>query len=118
VNEGTAVGDVRPWSQVRDEALSPARRKKVREAAERAANEIEMSLRGIRESVGKTQVELASLVDMTQSELSRMERREDHRLSTLRRYANALGGEVKVIIEVRGKRPFKLQFGGKPSTVG
>lgn len=34
--------------------------------------------------------------DMTQSELSRLESRSDHLISTLRRYVTALGGELEV----------------------
>jgi len=51
-----------------------------------------------------TQEELAAKVEITQSQLSKMERREDHRISTLRRYVKAMGGELEVIAVVHGKR--------------
>jgi hypothetical protein len=35
---------------------------------------------------------------MNQSEVSRLERRGDVRLSTLRRYADALGGRLRLIV--------------------
>jgi hypothetical protein len=41
---------------------------------------------------------------MTQSELSRMEGRSDHRISTLRRYVEALGGELEIAVVVGNKR--------------
>jgi hypothetical protein len=44
---------------------------------------------------------------MGQPELSRVERREDHRLSTLRRYVHALGGEIEVIARF-GKKKVRL----------
>ncbi len=55
------------------------------------------SLREAREMAGKTQSEVAALVEVSQAELSRVEARADHKLSTLRRYIEALGGELEVI---------------------
>jgi len=50
-------------------------------------------LRGLRELLGKTQEELASLLGRSQRQVSETERRQDVLLSTLRSYAKALGGE-------------------------
>jgi DNA-binding XRE family transcriptional regulator len=61
------------------------------------AEVLEMNLSGLRWAAGKTQKEMARAIGMGQPELSRVERREDHLLSTLRRYVEALGGEVEVI---------------------
>ena len=63
-----------------------------------------MNLRALRESVGKTQSELALEANMTQSELSRLEHRKNHLLSTLRRYVRALGGDVEVVAVLGDKR--------------
>jgi transcriptional regulator with XRE-family HTH domain len=63
-----------------------------------------MDLRSLREAVGLTQEELAQRVAITQSQLSKLERREDYRLSTLRRYVTALGGELEIVAVVDGKR--------------
>jgi transcriptional regulator with XRE-family HTH domain len=65
---------------------------------------LEMDLRDLREAAGRTQQEMAELTDMTQSELSRFVRREDHKLSTLRRYVEALGGELEVAAVIGDKR--------------
>jgi predicted transcriptional regulator len=59
-----------------------------------------MSLRALRESLGKTQGEVAHNASMTQPQLSRVERRSDHLVSTLRKYVRALGGEVEVIARI------------------
>ena len=40
---------------------------------------------------------------MTQAELSKLERRDDHRVSILRRYVTALGGELARVVESLGK---------------
>ena len=57
---------------------------------------LEMNLRALRESRHKTQQEMASLVEKTQPQLSQIEARSDHLLSTLRAYVKALGGELEV----------------------
>ena len=65
---------------------------------------LEMNLQELRKAVGKTQEELAEVLDLSQGELSQTERREDHLLSTLRRYVEALGGELEVVAHVGDKR--------------
>lgn len=55
-----------------------------------------VSLRSVREALGKTQGEVARALDMDQGEVSRFERRPDVMLSTLRRYAVALGATCDV----------------------
>ncbi len=93
---------VKKWSEVKAERYSPeeiaARRAKAVKAAE------EITLAALREAAGKTQSEVAELTEQTQGELSRFERRDDRRISTLRRYVEALGGELEVFAVVNGKR--------------
>jgi hypothetical protein len=65
-------------------------------------------LASVRKIVGKTQVEVADAAEMPQGDVSRVEGRaalgEDIRLSTLRRYARGLGGEIELAIVVGGRR--------------
>jgi DNA-binding transcriptional regulator YiaG len=61
-----------------------------------------MTLRALRQGVGRTQGEIARRVSMTQPQLSRVEARRDHLTSTLRRYVQALGGEMEVVARVGG----------------
>ncbi len=68
---------------------------------------LSLNLRALRESAGKTQEELAKVAELSQAELSRFENREDHLLSTLRRYVEALGGTLEVSA-VFGDRRVKL----------
>jgi predicted transcriptional regulator len=71
----------------------------------RAEAEIQtLNLRALREAAGKTQAEVARLVDIDQGEVSRLENRVDHRLSTLKRYVQALGGDIEVYAVIDGKR--------------
>jgi len=71
----------------------------------------DLSLRELRKYTGKTQIEAASLAETTQSELSRLERRGDVRLSTLRRYLDGLGGQLELIVNF-GSSSFRLVGGG------
>jgi len=54
------------------------------------------SLGELRRNLGITQTELASRLRISQSDLSKLERRADWRLSTLRRYVAALGGDLRL----------------------
>jgi transcriptional regulator with XRE-family HTH domain len=51
----------------------------------------------VREATYKTQVDVALALGTDQGEVSRIERREDVRLSALRRYAEALGAQCEVV---------------------
>ena len=72
---------------------------KIPSSRERATN-----LRGLREGTGKTQAEIARRTAMSQPQLSRLESRKDHLISTLRKYVRALGGEIEVMALIRGRR--------------
>jgi ribosome-binding protein aMBF1 (putative translation factor) len=65
---------------------------------------VEMDLRAIREAAGVTQEELAAKVEISQSQLSRLERGDLSRLPTLRKVVEALGGELEVTAVIKGKR--------------
>jgi predicted transcriptional regulator len=63
-----------------------------------------MNLQQLREHVRKTQGDVARKVDVSQPQLSRIEGRRDHLVSTLRRYVRALGGDIEVIAEIGAER--------------
>jgi DNA-binding transcriptional regulator YiaG len=65
---------------------------------------LEMNLKNIREAAGMTQAEVAAALNITQGQVSLTEQREDHRLSTLRRYVEALGGELEVVANFGDRR--------------
>jgi hypothetical protein len=93
------------WKSVRDARLSPP---EVARVANRAKARLdELTLQELRQDCAMTQVQVAHAAEMTQSELSRLESRADHRISTLRRYVDALGGKLE-ITAVFGKRRVKL----------
>jgi transcriptional regulator with XRE-family HTH domain len=61
----------------------------------------------LRVATGLTQVDMAERMGMDQSQVSKIEAGEDHRVSTLRRYAEALGGELDIGI-VLGARRYRI----------
>jgi DNA-binding phage protein len=93
---------VHRWDDIKRRKLSPERLASIEARADQEV--LEMNLRAVRELVGMTQVEAATSAEMTQSELSKTERRGDRRLSTLRRYIQALGGELEIFAVFGDKR--------------
>ncbi|MBL0899135.1 MAG: helix-turn-helix transcriptional regulator [Reyranella sp.] len=76
--------------------LPAARRKRIEaRAAERIAEEL--ALRDLRKALGRTQVEVARRLRISQVTLSDTERRGDVMLSTLRKYVGALGGKLELV---------------------
>jgi len=57
-----------------------------------------VDLAGYRRQAGLTQVELADRLGISQSDLSKLERRRDVRLSTLEAWAVALGSRLRLIL--------------------
>ena len=63
-----------------------------------------MNLQQLREHVRKTQGDVARKAAVTQPQLSRIEGRHDHLVSTLRKYVRALGGDICVVAEIGAER--------------
>ena len=55
------------------------------------------SLAGLRRRAGLTQVEMARRLGISQSDVSKLERRADVRVSTLRAYVAALGDRLRIV---------------------
>jgi len=68
-----------------------------RAAARVEAMLVEMQLQELRKARNVTQVEVAKAMSVEQAAVSKLERREDMYLSTLRDYVKALGGELKLV---------------------
>ena len=87
--------------------LSPAQRKKVEaRAAELIAQE--MTLRELRKARKLTQVRMAREMNITQDSVSRLEKRSDLLLSTLRKTVEAMGGSLVLLVEFPDREPVHL----------
>ncbi len=76
--------------------LSAAERKKVEARAEELMAE-EMTLRELRTARKLTQVRMAKTLGITQDSVSRLEKRSDLLLSTLRKTVKAMGGDLSLV---------------------
>ena len=76
--------------------LPPERRERVLARGQELIAE-EMTLRELRLALDMTQEQLADLLETGQHGISRLERRNDMKLSTLENYVSALGGELKIV---------------------
>jgi transcriptional regulator with XRE-family HTH domain len=94
---------------VRDtmKGLTPTRRKKI-EARAAALIAEEMSLRDLRQALTLTQERMAETLGIGQDGVSRLEKRSDLLLSTLRTYIEAMGGQLSLIAEFPDREPVTL----------
>jgi transcriptional regulator with XRE-family HTH domain len=84
--------------------LTAAQRKKVEDRAAILISE-EMSLRDLRKARKLTQARVAKALGITQDGVSRLEKRSDFLLSTLRKTVKAMGGEVRIVAEFPDRAP-------------
>jgi DNA-binding XRE family transcriptional regulator len=87
--------------------LSPAQRKKIEaRAAELIAEE--MTLRELRKARKLTQVRIARELGIKQDSVSRLEKRSDLLLSTLRKTVKAMGGNLSLVARFPDRAPVEL----------
>src|SRR5258708_24299864 len=87
--------------------LSPAQRKKVDARAAQLIAE-EMTLRQLRQARKLTQQKVAKSLHIGQEGVSKLEKRSDLLLSTLRDYVHAMGGNLSLVAEFPDRQPVVL----------
>ena len=87
------------------EGLPAKRRAKI----ERRTGELATTLKDLREAFAHTQVELAQSLGVGQDTISRIERRTDMLLSTLRRYVEAMGGRLELVARFPNRSPLVIE---------
>ena len=88
-------------------ALDPTERRKVEEMAAELIAE-EMTLRELRRALHLTQVSVARELGISQDAISRLEKRSDFLLSTMRRTVEAMGGSLSLIARFPNRPPVEL----------
>ena len=63
-----------------------------------------MSLSKLRTEMQLTQVQVGKVLNLQQAQISRVESKRDMNLSSLEQYIKALGGEIEIFANVKGKR--------------
>ena len=100
----------RPKSTTLDEMLSglpESRRKAIEEEAAVLIAE-EMSLQALRRARQMTQAEVAEALGINQENVSRLERRTDFLMSSLRNYVKAMGGELRLVADFPNRPPVSI----------
>lgn len=87
--------------------LSPARRNRIEARTAQLIAE-EMTRQELRHARKLTQARLAKALGITQDGVSRLEKRSDLLLSTLRGYVEAMGGSLSLIAEFPDRKPVML----------
>lgn len=94
------------------ESLPEERRNRIEARGEELLNEY-LTLQDLRKAQELTQKRIADLLNMPQSGVSRLEKRSDMLLSTLREYIRAMGGELKLVAEFPDRGPVVLSGIGR-----
>jgi hypothetical protein len=103
-----------PYEKIFATFPSVRQRKIKKRAAELIAEEF--ALRDLRKAKRITQEEVAQRLSGRQVYVSRIERRADMKLSTLREYVRALGGDLQLMVTFPGDAPVRLCDFGTMST--
>ena len=67
------------------------------------------TLKDLRQAMIKTQVDLAATLHIGQGSISRLEKRSDILLSTLRGYIEAMGGKLEIIARFPNRPPVTIE---------
>lgn len=89
------------------DTLPTKRRKKIEQRAGELA-----TLKDLRQAVERTQQDLAASLGVGQETISRIERRSDLLLSTMRRYIEAMGGELELVARFPSRPPVIIEHLG------
>ncbi len=92
------IADDPPAQEALDSALAQIR-------------EHQATLAQVRKAKQLTQTTIGELLEMDQSEVSRLERRSDMLLSTLRSFIQAAGGELQLVATFPESAPIQLLVG-------
>ncbi len=80
------------------------------------------TLKDLRQAVEQTQQDLAATLGVGQDTISRLEKRSDMLLSTLRRYVEAMGGTLELVAQFPNRPPVVIdhlaQTAARPSGQG
>lgn len=87
--------------------LSTTQRKRVEARAAQLIAE-EMTLRQLRQACKLTQEKVAKSLRIGQEGVSKIEKRSDLLISTLREYINAMGGQLSLVVEFPHREPVIL----------
>lgn len=89
-------------------SLPPERQAKIEHLTEELVEEV-TTLRELRKKQKLTQADIAQLLGIKQENVSRLERRNNIHLSTLKDYIHALGGKLHLVVEFPNTEPIEIK---------
>jgi transcriptional regulator with XRE-family HTH domain len=90
------------------DALPPDRRAEIVKRGNEVIEEY-LTLQELRKKLNLTQETMAELLSIRQANVSKVEKRADMLISTLRGYLEAMGGTLELIARVPGHAPVRLE---------
>ena len=91
--------------------LPKSRQKKIETRAMELA-----TLKDLRQAAQQTQEQLAATLGVRQDTISRLEKRSDMLLSTLRHYIESMGGKLEIVAQFPNRPPLIIQHLGRDRT--
>lgn len=88
--------------------LPPEQQAEIEAEAEHLRTEY-LTLKDVRKARELTQVQLAETLGQKQVSIAKLEKRTDLLLSTLRRYIEAMGGKLDLVVEFPDRPPVHLE---------
>lgn len=86
----------------------PAERRDTIEQRAAVLIEQQLTLQALRKQLNLTQEALAALMQTNQANVSKVEKRSDMLISTLRGYIEAMGGSLELVARLPGREPVAL----------
>lgn len=91
--------------------LPKSRQKKIEARAMELA-----TLKDLRQAAQQTQEQMAATLGVRQDTISRLEKRSDMLLSTLRHYIESMGGKLEIVAQFPNRPPLIIQHLGRHRT--
>lgn len=88
-------------------SLPPERRERIKARSKQLIAE-EMTLRDLRKACNLSQETVAEILGIRQGDVSKIERRSDVYLSTLKRFVEAMGGKLDLVAKFPDREPVVL----------
>jgi DNA-binding XRE family transcriptional regulator len=76
------------------------------------------TLKDLRQASRQTQEQLAAVLGVGQDAISRLEKRSDMLLSTLRHYVESMGGKLELVAQFPNRPPMVIEHLGVETTSG
>jgi len=88
-------------------ALPKGRQERVQARAKELA-----TLKDLRQALQQTQEQLATILGVRQDTISRLEKRSDMLISTMRHYVESMGGKLDLVVSFPGRPPVVIDHIG------